>query len=161
MIEDLIGKFHATRNPAIVECRDFLTRHSMVRDAIRGVLWVIRTIRSVFRRVRERIRNLVNPFRTAVMAARRIGGPLTLPDMERLWQAAMGCQRALCLGSGAELEQIVAVLRRRAGSITTRSIDHALNAETIGRQRDLIAVAARGVDRICLERIQKKFGTSA
>jgi len=157
MIEGLIGRFHSTKNPAVVACRDFLARHSMVRDAIRGVLFVVRTIRSAFRHVRERIRNPPDPFRMGVIEARRIGGPLTLSDMERLWQAAAGCKRALCLGTGAELDQIVAVLRRRARSITTQSIDHALNVEAIGWQRDLVAVAARGADQRCLERIRKKF----
>jgi glycosyltransferase involved in cell wall biosynthesis len=157
MIEGLIGRFHSTKSPTIVACRDFLARHSMVRDAIRGVLFVVRTIRSALRHIGERIRNPPDPFRTGVIEARRIGGPLTLSDMETLWQAAAGCKRALCLGTGAELDQIVAVVRRRARSITTQSIDHALNVETIGWQRDLVAVAARGADRSCLERIRKKF----
>ena len=93
----------------------------------------------------------------AVMDARRLDGPLTLSDMERLWQAAAHCKRALCVGTGPELEQIVVVLRRRTGSITTQSIDYALNVERISRQRDLIAVAARGADQSCLDRLKKKF----
>jgi glycosyltransferase involved in cell wall biosynthesis len=97
------------------------------------------------------------PFRTAVMDARRIDGPLTLPDMERLWQAATGCKRVLCLGSGAELAQIVAVLRSRTRTITTQNLDQALNIGTIGWERDLIAVAARGANQRCLGQIQKKF----
>jgi hypothetical protein len=37
------------------------------------------------------------------------------------------------------------------------SIDHALNVKMVGWQWDLIAVAARGSDQSCLERIHKKF----
>ena len=108
MIEGIVSEFHSTRNPAIAACRDFLMRHTVLRDAIRGVLLVIRTVRSAFRRVRERIRNPADPFRTGVLDARRIGGPLTLPEMETLWQAAGGCKRLRRAGGCSRR------LRRRA-----------------------------------------------
>src|SRR5258708_20815081 len=83
MIEGLIGRFHSTQNPTIVACRDFLARHSMVRDAIRGVLFVVRTIRSAFGHVRERISTPADPFRTGVIEAPRIGGAAPLSALEK------------------------------------------------------------------------------
>src|SRR5258707_15103438 len=117
MIEGLASTFYTSKHPHVVACRAFLERHPAVLDAIRRVLSAIRSVRSGVRSLRERIRDPIGPLARAVLDARRIGGPLSLSDMEKLWHAAARCKPAVAVGAGPGLDQIVAILRRRAGLI--------------------------------------------
>ncbi len=139
----------ASRNPVVVFIRETVRRNDFILFGARAFIRTVRELPTLSERLREfLVRRRGEPLRP-IMAARAIGGAISVSELEQIWHLAReGGPRVLAVAGGPELEQI----RIMVGAARSASFRAAVTPEEIASIEcsdfDLIiAVANAGAER--------------
>jgi glycosyltransferase involved in cell wall biosynthesis len=101
----------ATKNPAAVFVRESIRGNPLLLGAARNFLRFARNFpRWVVRWTKEKFMALSQQRLRSIMAARAIGGAMTLDELEKIWSSVKPGWRVLYIATGLEREQIEIVL---------------------------------------------------
>jgi len=132
MLARLLDWYVSTPSPVIAWSRGFVRRRPALRSWGRAVIQAALNPKAAFTR---RLRPTIDPKMRAIMAARQVGGALSIDDLEQVWQAGKRSRRALCFGDAPELDQIGIMLRAANSSI---AISRASTDESNSSRFDLV-----------------------
>ena len=164
MIEIIVAAFYSSRRPWVVRLRKFTMRHAFVFEIIRGAVSVVRLARDIARYLKSRFFSSGNEkFQIsddvlAVLDARSIDGSLDANGIQELWRLSADYKQVLCIGSGSELDQVVAVLKRRGiKSIQVYPLSRVLNDEVLQKKRPEFIVVSDAIDSKVAAAVRSAF----
>ena len=121
----------ASRNPAVVFVRETIRRNYIFRVGARAIIRTVRALPMLREWIGEfRNRRSIRQLRS-IVAARGIGGAISVSELEQIWQLArQKGRRVLAIATGPELEQIKIVVNmarakvRFCSAVTPEEIDN-------------------------------------
>lgn len=100
----------SSRQPAVVYIREFIRRNDTFLFAARRFIRAVRRLPTFQEQLREFFSRPAGPV-TSIMAARQIGGSITVPELEQIWGLTRNKRtRVLAIAAEPELEQIRAIV---------------------------------------------------
>ena len=123
-VRTFLGRLRKSRSPPIRWLRAVVRRNFVLMAIVRAVVPVVLDeLEALTAKIQEWIRPPFNPKLRALLDARSIGGGLSLPELDLLWQLGAKHLDVLCIGDRPALEQMEIVLRRSgARSVSTAAL---------------------------------------
>lgn len=144
MLDRVLTWYFASRNPAAVRVRDFVRRHSFVRQHARALYLTLNRLAGTAPQIMT-----AEPRLAAILAARAIGGAIDVAELEQISRSVRQRMRVLCLAEGLERDQIRIMLDAAGARVTYDERDGAQQpADFHAGAFDLvIAAPAPGLER--------------
>jgi glycosyltransferase involved in cell wall biosynthesis len=116
-LNDFLEWLFASRNPAVVFVRESIRRNRLLLASARMVIHHVRSLPTLHQRIRERFKPFRERSLQSIMAARMVGGRVTLDELEQLSHQGRW-RRVLVAVDGPEREQVSIILRAFRAKIT-------------------------------------------
>ena len=131
-LNHLLEWLFASRNPGVVFVRETIRRNNIVLSGARRFIGFVRQLPTLPERLREFFRGGSLKPLPAVLAARQLGGAITVAEMVQIWDLTKEKgARVLAIAAGPELEQIRII-------VTAARFDTYFRAVTVAQDIDTI-----------------------